>query len=427
MHRIKTLLPLVILVSVLGAASPAGAAHRARSCDEPGRTWDRRSPSALGLDGARLQQVLDWASLHSSATVSVFRHGCLAGQSRVDPVTSQLPLDGWSMTKSVTSILVGRAVTLGLLDIDAPIGPLYPEADAEHAALTPRHLLTMSSGLRVSWGRDLMPQPDRVRDALALPFDHEPGSHWDYHQSAVTLLANVVERAVGRDLQDFAHDELFGPLGIRRGGWSWERDRAGHTEGWAHLHMKSRDWARLGQLMLQGGRGRGRQLISADYAREAVAPSPANGAYGFLFLLNAGGSYVLPSVEGEDEGSGPLVPAAPEDMYLMAGNQEQRQWVIPSRDLVIVRMGTAGSREPDTRVSVWTGRGGQLDHELTRGVLRAVTDMPYDDPGEYPGSDLVLPPLDDGIVGDVLDAEQTLAGLGAGADAPPGCTPLGCD
>jgi hypothetical protein len=114
-------------------------------------------------------------------------------------------------------------------------------------------------------------------------------------------------------------------------------------------------------------------------------------------------------------------------MYLMAGNQEQRLWVIPSRDLVIVRMGTAGSREPDTRVSVWTGRGGQLDHELTRGVLRAVTDVPYNDPGEYPGSDLVLPPLDDGIVGDVLDAEQTLAGLGAGADAPPGCTPLGCD
>jgi CubicO group peptidase (beta-lactamase class C family) len=414
MQRVSILVAAVLLLAV----APAGAAHRASSCDEPGRTWERRSPQALGLDGARLQETLDWATLHSSATVSVFRHGCLAGQSRLDPVTSQVALDGWSMTKSVTSMLVGRAVTLGLLDIDAPIGPLYPEADPEHAAITPRQLLTMSSGLRMNWGRDLMPQPDRVRDALSLPFEFEPGSHWVYHQSAVTLLANVVERAAGRDLQDFAHDELFRPLGIRRDGWRWERDRADHTEGWAHLHMKSRDWARLGRLMLQQGRWRGRPLIDAGYVREAVTPSPANGAYGLLWWLNAGGSYVLPTVEGEDEGSGPLVPAGPEDLYLMAGNMEQRLYVIPSRDLVIVRMGVQGDHEPDTRVSLFTGRAGQLDHELVRGVLRAVRDVPYEDPGEYPGSDLVLPPPDDGIVADALDAEQVLAGLGTGPDAP---------
>jgi CubicO group peptidase (beta-lactamase class C family) len=410
-----------------GPAAPTHAGHRTMSCYEPGRTWERRSPRALGIDDAKLQQVLDWASLHSSATVSVFRHGCLAGQSRVDPVTSQVAIDGWSMTKSVTAMLVGRAVTLGLLDIDKPIGALYPEADAKHAALTPRHLLTMSSGLHANWGRDLMPQPDRVRDALALPFDYKPGTHWQYHQSPVTLLANVVERAVGQDVQDFAQDELFGPLGIRRSAWDWERDRAGHTEGWAHLHMNSRDWARLGQLMLQGGRWRGRQVIAKDYVRKAVSPSRVNGAYGFLFFLNAGGKYVLPDTEGEDKGRGPIVPAAPHDMYLMAGNQEQRVYVIPSRDLVIVRLGNAGSREPDTRASLWTSRSGQLDHEIMRGALRAVTDVPYDDPGEYPGSDLVLPPLDEGIVGDARDTEQTGAGLGAGPSAPPGCSPVGCD
>ena len=61
-------------------------------------------------------------------------------------MTSKVKLDGWSMTKSVTALVVGRAVTLGKLDIDRPIASLYPEADRAHGALTPRHLLTMTSG-----------------------------------------------------------------------------------------------------------------------------------------------------------------------------------------------------------------------------------------------------------------------------------------
>ena len=78
----------------------------------------------------------------------------------------------------------------------------------------------------------------------------------------MSLLANTVERSVGMDLQDWAQKELFGPIGIPRSAWSWERDRAGHTEGWAHLHMVNAGWARLGQLLLRGGRWNGRRLIS---------------------------------------------------------------------------------------------------------------------------------------------------------------------
>ena len=98
-------------------------------------------------------------------------------------------------------------------------------------------------------------------------------------------------------------------------------------------------------------------------------------------------------------------------MYLLAGNGEQRVYVIPSRDMVIVRLGERGSSRSDTRASVWTGRGGELDNELVRRVLRSVTDVPYDDPGPYAGSDLYLPPLDEGVVGDAQDVEQATAGV----------------
>lgn len=418
----RTLLAALLVSAV--AAVPAVA--QTRRCEDPGERWVRRPPAELGLDPERLQEALDWASTHTGASVAVYRHGCLARESRLDLATAQLPLDGWSMTKTVTALLVGRAVTLGLFDVDEPIGRLFPAADAEHAAITPRRLLTFTSGLRVNWGRDLAPQPDRVRDALSLPFDHQPGSAWQYHQSAVTLLAAAVERAVGEDLQAFAQRELFARVGIPRHFWSWERDRAGNTEGWAHLHMRGYGWARLGQLLLRGGTWRGARLIADDYMRAMTAPGAVNNAYGFLLWLNRGGSYVLPDVEGQDEGTGPLIASAPPDTLVMAGSGEQRVYAIPSRDMVIVRLGERGSREGDTRVSLWTGRGGEVDNEIVRRVLRAVTDVPYDDPGPYRGSELRLPPADTGVVGDATDVEEVLGGLGAGPRAPRGCSPAGC-
>ncbi|MGH2836916.1 MAG: serine hydrolase [Thermoleophilaceae bacterium] len=107
----------------------------------------------------------------------------------------------------------------------------YPEADKDHGAVLPTHLLTMTSGTHRNWVRDLSPQEDRVKDALSLPFDHKPGTHWEYQQSNVTWLLNSVERAVGfDDIQVWAQRHLFGPLGIERGWWTWDRDRSGNTE-----------------------------------------------------------------------------------------------------------------------------------------------------------------------------------------------------
>lgn len=401
---------MIVFLAVAASLVQATPAF-AGSCGYPGESWERRAPDQLALDPARLQEAFDFATTHNSTTVAVYRRGCLAGESRLDALTRDVQFDGWSMTKTVTAMLVGRAVRLRKMRIDRPIGPRYPEADRRHAALRPRHLLTMTSGLHRNWVRELSPQENRVRDALSLPFDHRPGKFWEYGQSPVSLLANTVERSVGMDLQEWAQRELFGPIGIPRSAWSWERDRTGHTEGWAHLHMVNAGWARLGQLLLRGGRWNGRRLISKAYVRKMLKPGKVNNAYGFLVWLNRGGTYTLPNVEGPDTGTGQIVASGPRDMYLMAGSGEQRVFVIPSRDIVIVRLGERGSRDLDTRISVWSGRGGEIDNELVRLVLRSVTDVPYDDPGPYAGSDPYLPPLDDGVVGDALDPEHATAGV----------------
>ncbi len=400
-----------VAAAVTLAMLVAPAAADAGGCGAPGARWEQRTPAQVQMDARKLRNALDWATLHTSTGMVVVRHGCLVGQSRLDALTSNLPIDAWSMTKSVTALVIGRAVTLGYVKLDEPIRRLFPEADPAHAALTPRELMGMTSGLHRNWVRDISPQPDGVRDALALPFDHAPGLHWEYGQSPVNLAVAAAQRAIGRDFQTFAQQELFGPLGIRKS-WIWERDRKQQTQGWAHLHMNVRDWARLAQLVLDDGVWRGRRIISKAFMREMLSATPANPAYGLLFWLNSGERYVMPSVYGPDSGDGPAMPAGPSDMVMMVGMLEQRAWIIPSRDLVIVRLGVPGSRELDTRISLFAGRAGQLDHEILRRVLRAVKDVPYDDPGRYQGSDLVLPSLDAGILADATDIGHVLTGLG---------------
>jgi CubicO group peptidase (beta-lactamase class C family) len=418
---VRAFLAAMALGAIALTTTAGTAAARPARCATPTGSFEKRAPASLAIDGAKLREALDWAVEHTSTTTAVYRYGCLAGQSRLDDLgTSSVQFDGWSMTKSVTALLVGRAVTLGRYDPSKRLRKLYPEADRAHGKVLPTHLLTMTTGTHRNWVRDLSPQEDRVKDALSLPFDHRPGKHWEYQQSNVSWLLNSVQRSVkSKDIQVWAQKNLFGPLGIRRSSWSWDRDRTNHTEGWAHLKMVNQDWARLGQLMLQKGRWRGRQLIRRDWIKKMTTPSQkVNRAYGYLTWLNSGGHYVLPNVEGPDEGTGKLIATGPKDMWMFCGSGEQRVWAIPSLGLLIVRLGDRGSREGDTRASVWTGRGGELDNELIRRVLISVTDAHYRDPGPYPGSDVFLPPLDDGVVGDAADWEWAASGLGIGPNSP---------
>jgi CubicO group peptidase (beta-lactamase class C family) len=425
--KAKALVTAAVVVAGLGS----GSAARAAGCGAPGAAWSQAAPTQVGLDAAKLQDALDFATLHSSETVLVIRHGCLAGSSRLDPVFGDQALDGWSMTKGVTALLAGRAVTLGKLDVDAPIGPLFPEADPAHAALTPRDLMTMSSGLHLTWLRDFNGtnlMPDRVRDALSLRFDHTPGSYWEYEQSPCTLLAEAITRAVGQDLQAFAQQELFGPIGIPAGSWTWERDRAGHTQGWAHLQMRSQDWARFGQLVLGHGSWNGTQLIDEAYIDDATTSSAANHAYGYFIWLNGQDSYVMPGVNGRDAGTGWIVPKAPADAIIFAGQDEQRVFTIPSLDMVVVRLGQKGSREADFRRSFWTSKAGELDNGLMRLIQLAVTDVAIQDPGPYEGSEFVMPSLEpDSFHGSAQDPLGVAGGFGLGPEAPAGCTPAGCE
>ncbi|MGH9186269.1 MAG: serine hydrolase domain-containing protein, partial [Acidimicrobiales bacterium] len=355
----------------------------AQGCAEPGAQWEQATPAAAGMDAARLQAAVDRATLDLGLAVRVYRHGCLVQSDRLTPVNQTYPFQSWSVAKSVTSMVFGRAWTLGLISPDDPLGSLIPEADEAHGAITMRHLLTQTSGLSGDYFLDYnVFVPDRLAVALTTPVDHPPGQQYWYSQSGVALLAEAIGRAAGEDVQAFAQRELFGPLGIEPLTWNWSHDLTGHTQGFFGVNMLPDDFARLGELMRRGGVWRGERLLAEEYVRQATTPTATNRCYGWLIWLSAG------DCNADD---------LPDDMYNFAGLFGQLVTVMPTQGIVVVRLGL------DPGVSL-TG-GGSWESELYRGILASVTDQPFVPPGEHPPAE-PAPPRDP-------DVFNPLANVGA--------------
>jgi CubicO group peptidase (beta-lactamase class C family) len=329
------------------------------------------------MDAAKLQDALDYGSSQLSFAVRVYRHGCLVGEDRLANLNRNSRYESWSMAKSVTSLVFGRAMTLGLISPDDPVGSLVPEADAAHGKITIRDLLTMTSGVRWNGFRDynIFTMPDRVVDALTLDVVHEPGTYYEYAQSAVSLLAEAVGRAAGMDFERFAQLELMGRLGIRDASWFWVRDRAGNAGGFYGVNMRPDDFGRLGELMRREGVWRGERLLSREYVHRAVEPTETNGCYGWLIWVNAGAPCIGPRITDRPVSDGREFPDLPADMYHYAGLFGQLVTVFPSQGIVIARVGQ------DPGLISFAGGAG-WEHELYRQVLDAITDQQIEEPGD---------------------------------------------
>jgi len=302
----------------------------------------------------KVQQALDQIlasdevdKLQTRALI-VLHHGRLIAESYGPGITTDTPLHGWSMGKSVTSMLVGRLHTLGKLSFGDT--PLFSEwAGDQRANVRLEHLLQMSSGLR--FDETYAPGSDSIRmlfldhssvtTPLSMPIEHEPGTHFSYSSGTTNLIMQHLRHTLGdsQALLDFWNDELRRPLGLAN--TTFEPDPEGLPVGSSYIYASGRDWARLGQLMLQAGQWNESTLIDAAWIDAATTPNKSTNerAYGYQFWLN----------RGDD----PLRwPNIPEDAYAMQGNRAQIVMIVPSRSAVLVRLGwTAGQYDFDTRFS----------------------------------------------------------------------------
>jgi CubicO group peptidase (beta-lactamase class C family) len=164
---------------------------------------------------------------------------------------------------------------------------------------------------------------------------HTPGRHWQYASGTTNLISRWLRWLLKDDYHRFPYRELFGPLGMSSA--LLETDAAGHFVGSSFMLATARDWASFGQLYLQDGCMNGQRLLPegwVDYTRSPAAAAPL-GEYGAQFWLNHGrdGQRLLPSVST--------------DLYYASGFGGQRVIIIPSREAVVVRLGSGYFREPD--------------------------------------------------------------------------------
>ncbi|MGH7912466.1 MAG: serine hydrolase domain-containing protein [Candidatus Dormibacteraceae bacterium] len=242
----------------------------------------RSRPSEQGVAAAGVLAYLDGVEragidLHS---LMVVRHGAVVAEGWWAPYSADRVHLLYSLSKSFTSSAIGIAEAEGLLSIDDLVLDHFPdEAPANPSphlrAMRVRDLLAMASGHREDTVERVMAgAPDLVRAFLALPPEHAPGTRFTYNQGCTHTLAVLVRRRSGRSLLDFLRPRLLDPLGIDQAIWTLASD--GVEQGYSGLHAVTESVAKLGQLYLQRGRWRGRQLIPETYVEEATRKQVEN-------------------------------------------------------------------------------------------------------------------------------------------------------
>ena len=301
-------------------------------------------PPALvaAIEQAFVEPHADADPPRQTSAVLVAHRGRLIAERYAPGIGPDTPLLSWSSAKSVIAALVGVLVQEGRIDLRAPAPvPEWRGEGDPRGAITMDQLLRMSSGLAFdeTYGavndvsRMLFTRADAGAFAASFPLAGPPDSVWSYSSGTSNILARIVRDALGRDLEamvSWSRRALFDPVGMRSA--VFETDASGTFIGSSLFFATGRDWARFGQLHLQDGVWEGRRILPEGWSRYVSTPTPAapDGVYGAGWWLNAG---------DPADPTQRMWPSVPREVYSARGKSGQYVVVVPSAELVIVRLG----------------------------------------------------------------------------------------
>lgn len=298
--------------------------------DNSKSTWETISPSELNWNQENIKLLTDYLELKNTKGFIVLVNGRIAMEYYMNG-HSQMKLWYWaSAGKTLTSVVAGIAVNEKYLNLDAKVsnylGNGWTNAPLEKENLiTSKNLLTMTSGLKEK-GNCLNPE--------CLNYAFDAGTNWDY-QNVFVKLQDVIAAATKQSWDDYFTSALKDKIGMD-GRWIKKNDQ--------HVYWSNtRSMARFGLLALNNGRWKNNQIVSADYMKASVTSSKINDSYGYLWWLNGKQNYMLPTSQRKFIGN--LIPDAPANMFMAMGLNDQKIYVIPSRNMVIVRMGQSADNK----------------------------------------------------------------------------------
>jgi CubicO group peptidase (beta-lactamase class C family) len=267
----------------------------------------RSTPGQQGISSAGISKFLDAIKQSGQEfhSLMILRHGNVVAEACWAPYSAEHRMQLYSLSKSFTGTAIGLAVGEGLLTVDDPIIKFFPEylppdVSDNLANLKVRHLLSMSVGHAKDSILILEASATGVpweKTFLSLPVVFKPGSQFMYNSGASFMLSAIIKKVTGKTAHEYLKPRLYGPLDIKNTTWgeNWERINMGAS----HLRMPTEDIAKFGQLYLQKGMWRGKQVISKEWVAEASAKHIENGhndnswgyGYGYQFWLNPPGGY----------------------------------------------------------------------------------------------------------------------------------------
>lgn len=292
--------------------------------------------TSIEIDKAALDKILNAAfeekdpqHIIRSRAIVVLYDGKLVAEKYAQNITSQTPLLGWSMTKSVTNAMIGMLVNDGKIDIKKA-APINEWKSDERQKITVDHLLHMSSGLDFEENyaspsdatQMLFRKKGAGAFALLSKVATEPDKVWSYSSGTTNILQEIIRRQFSNhaDYLAFPHLRLFHKIGMKSA--VLEPDASGTYVGSSFMYATGRDWAKFGQLYLQDGVWNGERLLPEGWVKySSTETAHSNGQYAAQFWINH-----------KDK-------TFPQDAFMCVGFESQVVAVVPSKKLVIVRLG----------------------------------------------------------------------------------------
>ncbi|WP_291119760.1 serine hydrolase domain-containing protein [Flavobacterium sp. UBA6135] len=297
-----------------------------------GNIWETKPMNELGWNESQVQPLLTFLEEKHTKGFIVLVNGRIVMENYFNGHTATSPWYWASAGKTLTTATVGIAQKEGLLDSDDKVsdylGTGWTSAPlVKENLITNRHLLTMTSGLNETLGDDVSP--------ANLQYVADAGSRWAYHNVYVKL-QDVVAEASNQTWNSYFNNKL--------------RDKIGMSGTWIPLGGLSVYWsttrsvARFGLLSLNKGKWENEVIIPETYMTNTISTSQnLNKAYGYMWWLNGKESYRLPQTQFQF--SGCLIPSAPTDMVSGLGKNDQKIYVIPSKKMVVIRLGEVADEE----------------------------------------------------------------------------------
>lgn len=337
--NLKNLLPAFILLIVSTSCSSDDAAEQVQLPNPEntesmyfpplnGNEWETKSLSNLNWNQSKVQDLLNYLQSKNSKSFMILQNGRIVMENYFDSHTASSTWYWASAGKTLTSAVTGIAEQEGFININnkvsSYIGNGWTSAPlAKENLITCKNLLTMTSGLDDGLGDDVSP--------ANLQYKADAGTRWAYHNVYVKL-QDVVSQATGKTWSEYFNLKLRDKIGMT-GSWVQSGDNSVY---WS----TTRSMARFGLLALNNGNWNGSQIINSNYFNNATSTSQnINLSYGYLWWLNGKTSYHLP--QSQLQFPGKIIPNAPDDMYCALGKNDQKIYVVPSRKIVIIRMGNA--------------------------------------------------------------------------------------